>query len=97
MNKVFKFSWECDMDYGIHAAQAAELVQRMSKVNANILIVDDTNGRSIDAKSILGLLSMAISKYQKFSVWVEGTSEDFEHVKDYFKVIGKIDSITEKI
>lgn len=97
MKKVYKFNWECDMDYGIHAKQAAELVNNMSKTNANILLVDDQNRRSIDAKSILGLLSMAIGKYQKFSVWVEGTAEDFDHVKNYFGVIGIVDSITEKI
>jgi phosphotransferase system HPr (HPr) family protein len=97
MKKVYKFNWECDMDYGIHAAQAAALVQAMSKTNANILIVDDANGRSIDAKSILGLLSMAINKYQSFSVWVEGTASDFDHVKDYFSVIGVVNDIVEKI
>lgn len=97
MKKVYKFNWECDLDHGVHAAQAATLVHRMSEINANILMMDDATGRSIDAKSILGLLSMAISKYQKFSVWVEGTTEDFDHVKDYFGAIGIVDGIVEKI
>lgn len=97
MKKVYKFNWECDVEHGIHATQGANLVQKMCEVGANILMIDEATSRSIDAKSILGLLSMAISKYQKFTVWVEGTAEDFDHVRDYFGSIGIVDNIIEKI
>ena len=97
MKKVYKFNWECDLDYGVHAQQAAELVQRMGRLKANILMVDDITGRSVDAKSVLGLLSMAIAKYQKFTIWVEGSISDFDVVRDYFGSIGQVDTIEEKI
>lgn len=96
MKKVYKFNWSCDVDYGIHAAQAASVVQAMSKTNANVLLVDDASGRSVDAKSILGLLSMAVNKDQKCTVWIEGNALDLDIVKDHFVTIGTITDIQEK-
>jgi phosphocarrier protein len=60
-------------ELGIHARPAGLLVKVTSKYNCNIKIIKGT--MDIDAKSILGVMSLGVKKGEEILVTLEGTDE----------------------
>jgi len=59
---------------GLHARPAAVLVQTANKFKSNIFVEKD--GKSVSAKSILGVLSLGAEKGVTISVEIEGSDEE---------------------
>lgn len=59
---------------GLHARPAQLFVQKASQFQSNIQVIKDT-GAAIDAKSILGVMSLALGKGSKITIQAEGTDE----------------------
>lgn len=60
-------------DTGIHARPAAMIVKIASKYNSKIKLV--CKGREVDAKSIMGIMTLAAMKGTRISVQVDGDDE----------------------
>ena len=58
---------------GLHARAAARLVQVASRFHSRISLSKD--GRSVDAKSILGILMLAASQGTHLTFSIEGADE----------------------
>lgn len=58
---------------GLHARAAAKLVQMASKFESQIIL--STNQMSADAKSILGILTLAASKDTPIVLEIDGADE----------------------
>jgi phosphocarrier protein HPr len=64
-------------EVGLHARPASILVQKVKKFQSKIFISDLTsNSKSVNAKSILDILSLGIEKGHKIILEVEGTDEE---------------------
>lgn len=59
---------------GLHARPAAELVREMSKFNSSVSFV--IGSKTLNAKSILGLMGLNIRKGQTLKVIIEGDDEE---------------------
>ena len=58
---------------GLHARPAADFVQTASKFKSKITVIKD--GKEVDAKSIIGILSLGVESGAKIIVKVEGIDE----------------------
>jgi len=58
---------------GLHARPAAVFVQTAVKFNSNIIVEKD--GKEINAKSIIGVLSLGAEKGSKIIIKIEGEDE----------------------
>ncbi len=71
---------------GLHAALAAKVVQAASKYNVDINLI--YNDRTIDVKSILGLMSLAIPSGE--NVIIEATGDQAEDaINDIASILSK--------
>ena len=61
---------EIKNDTGIHARPASMIVQEAKKYDAEIELVKDDN--EVNAKSIMGIMSLGVSKSTKVTVRAEG-------------------------
>ena len=68
---------------GIHARPAANLVQRMLAFESEVLIAND--GAAVNAKSIMGLLTLAATRGARLKVTCKG--EDAEEAMAALKEI----------
>lgn len=59
---------------GIHARPASQVVQIASKFNAQIHIIHDEN--EINAKSIIGILTLGITYKEKITIKADGKDEE---------------------
>ncbi|CAA7603012.1 Phosphotransferase system, HPr histidine phosphorylation site [Acididesulfobacillus acetoxydans] len=59
---------------GLHARPASNLVENASKFKSKITI--EKEGRSVDAKSILGILSLGANKGSRIRLTTEGEDEE---------------------
>lgn len=59
---------------GIHARPAMELVLLADKFEASIFI--EADGRKVDIKSIMGLMSLGMYEGQIFTLIVDGPNKD---------------------
>ncbi|WP_099187854.1 HPr family phosphocarrier protein [Tepidibacter mesophilus] len=59
---------------GIHARPAALLVKKASEFESKVEI--DFNGKKVNAKSIMGIMSLGASKGSEITVITEGSDED---------------------
>lgn len=59
--------------HGLHARPAALLVQEAGKFRSTIHIIKD--GKEADAKSLLGVMSLAIKQGEKILLRIEGEDE----------------------
>jgi phosphocarrier protein len=75
MSKVIK-KIEIKNKHGLHARAAALLVQTVNKFSAHVTLSKD--GQSTDARSIMGVLTLAAAQGSK--VQVEATGDDAERV-----------------
>jgi phosphotransferase system HPr (HPr) family protein len=83
MSKVVK-KIEIKNKLGVHARAAALLVQTANKFSAQVILSKD--GQSTDARSIMGVLTLAAAQGSK--IQVEATGDDAERaVKAIEKLI----------
>lgn len=61
-------------DTGLHARPASEFTKIASSLKCEVFLEKD--GRKINAKSILGVLSLAITKDSKIDIITEGEGEE---------------------
>jgi catabolite repression HPr-like protein len=59
---------------GLHARPAAEFVKRANTFRSQITVTKD--GRSVDAKSILGLMGLAAGHGSEITISANGTDEE---------------------
>ncbi|MFB5191344.1 HPr family phosphocarrier protein [Alicyclobacillus fastidiosus] len=59
---------------GLHARPASQFVAEATKFTSSVSV--EVNGKRVDAKSILGLLSLGISQGQAISIITEGPDEE---------------------
>jgi phosphocarrier protein len=69
---------------GLHARPAAVCVQVANKFKSKILVRRD--GKSVSAKSILGVLSLGAEKGMRISVEIEGEDEQ-EAMKAFSELV----------
>ncbi|MEH7388626.1 phosphocarrier protein HPr [Bacillus sp. JJ1521] len=67
--KTFKIT----SDSGIHARPATVLVQAASKYNSDIQL--EFNGKSVNLKSIMGVMSLGIGQGAEVKIVAEGSDE----------------------
>ena len=60
---------------GLEATPIALLVQRASQFESSIY-VEDTNGRKVNAKSIMGMMSLGMTNGDEVEVSAEGDDEE---------------------
>lgn len=62
---------------GLHARPAAVFVSKMGKYESDIQIRNLTGGSDwVNAKSILGVLTLAVEKNHEIEISIEGADED---------------------
>ncbi|WGK68995.1 HPr family phosphocarrier protein [Candidatus Haliotispira prima] len=59
---------------GIHASPSAQIVQTVMQYNATVALV--YQGKVIDARSILGILSLGLAKGSEFILRAEGENAE---------------------
>lgn len=62
------------LDHGLHARPATEFVKAAAAFSSSVKIEKD--GKRADAKSILGVMSMAVAKGQVVKLVVDGSDEE---------------------
>jgi phosphotransferase system HPr (HPr) family protein len=62
-----------NLEHGLHARPATEFVKTANSFASSVRL--EKNGKFVDAKSILGVMSMAIAKGQIVKVIVDGQDE----------------------
>lgn len=67
------FEYVITDEVGIHARPAGALVKKASEFVSNVNVVKD--GKSADAKRLMGLMGLGVKKGDKVIVNVEGTDE----------------------
>lgn len=72
-------SLEINIDVGLHARPAMYLTQVAAKFHSSIWIEFD--GVRVNAKSLLGILSLAVSKGDKVLILAEGQDENLAVAK----------------
>lgn len=70
---------------GLHAALASKVVQLSSKYDAEVSIV--YIDKTVDAKSILGLMSLAVPKGDNVKIVATGTDAE-KALNDLKKILG---------
>jgi phosphocarrier protein len=60
-------------EVGLHARPAANFVQTASKFKSKITLIKD--GKEVDAKSIIGILSLGVGRGTNIKVKTEGEDE----------------------
>ncbi|WXR60572.1 HPr family phosphocarrier protein [Peptostreptococcaceae bacterium AGR-M142] len=58
---------------GLHARPAGIFVKSASKFNSDVFV--ETNGKKVNAKSIMGLMSLGIKQNQEVTIITEGADE----------------------
>jgi catabolite repression HPr-like protein/phosphocarrier protein len=61
------------LQYGLQGRIAAEFVQIASSFTSGINLIK--NGRSVDSKSIMGVMSLAIRKGEDVTIIIDGKDE----------------------
>jgi len=59
---------------GLHARPATLLVQKATRYKSEVII--EKNGKSANAKSLIGVLSLGISKGASINIITKGTDEN---------------------
>ena len=75
------------LESGLQARPAAQFVQEAVKFSSNIFI--EKNQKQVNAKSIMGLMSLAIAQYETIELIAEGTDEEeaLEHLGNIIEQI----------
>lgn len=74
---------------GLHARPATELVHEASKYQAEITL--SYNGKSVNLKSIMGVLSLGIQQGAEVTIQVKGVDEEeaMAGIKEVMKGLGR--------
>ncbi|HLQ74215.1 MAG TPA: HPr family phosphocarrier protein [Bacillota bacterium] len=72
-----------EIDSGLQARVAAQFVQEANQFNSDLFLEKD--GKEVNAKSIMGLMSLAISKGETVTFVAEGIDEEkaLSHLIDF--------------
>ncbi|MFA1819176.1 HPr family phosphocarrier protein [Virgibacillus oceani] len=62
------------LETGLQARPAAQFVQEANRYSANLFLEKD--GKKVNAKSIMGLMSLAITSGQEVTLIADGTDEE---------------------
>lgn len=62
------------LDSGLQARPAARFVQEANRFSANIFI--EKNGKKVNAKSIMGLMSLAVARGEEITLITDGPDEE---------------------
>lgn len=62
------------LEQGLEARPAAMLVQLASKHNSSVYL--ESEGRKVNAKSIMGMMSLALAPGESVTVIADGSDED---------------------
>jgi catabolite repression HPr-like protein len=71
---------------GLHARPAALFVQEANKFSSEIFVVKDT--KKVNAKSIMGIMSLAVSKGTEITITADGADAE-EAVNALAKIVSK--------
>ncbi|WP_249871280.1 HPr family phosphocarrier protein [Oceanobacillus saliphilus] len=66
-------SVKVELDTGLQARPAAQFVQEANRYSAHLFLEKD--GKKVNAKSIMGLMSLAITKGEVIKLIAEGSDE----------------------
>jgi phosphotransferase system HPr (HPr) family protein len=61
------------LQYGLQARKATEFVQKTSGFSSEIILIK--NEISVDAKSIMGVMSLAVKNGEEVTIIIEGSDE----------------------
>lgn len=70
---MIKFDYKIVDEQGIHARPAGEFVKLAKGYDSKVLV--EKEGKSADAKKILGLMGLGVKKGEVITVTVDGTDE----------------------
>lgn len=65
---------EVQLETGLQARTAAQFVQEANRFLSDLFLEKD--GKRVNAKSIMGLMSLAITKDEEITLIADGTDED---------------------
>lgn len=65
---------EVKLPAGLQARPAAEFVQEANRFTSHVFI--EKNGKKVNAKSIMGLMSIAVAKGEEITLIADGTDEE---------------------
>lgn len=75
---------EITLESGLQARPAAQFVQEANKYAADLFL--EKEGKRINAKSIMGLMTLALGRGEEVTIIADGTDEE-EAVKDLVNFI----------
>ena len=71
--KMIEQSVEINLESGLQARPAAQFVQEANKFTADLFL--EKEGKRINAKSIMGLMTLAIAKGETVTIIADGPDE----------------------
>ncbi|MFC2947230.1 HPr family phosphocarrier protein [Virgibacillus sediminis] len=66
-------SVKVELDTGLQARPAAQFVQEANRYSANLFL--EKGGKKVNAKSIMGLMSLAVTSGEEIKIIAEGADE----------------------
>lgn len=79
MNLLVEKTVKIELDSGLQARPAAYFVQEANRFDSHIFLENDH--KKVNAKSIMGLMSLALTKGEEIKLIIEG--EDEEEAMEY--------------
>lgn len=74
MGEMVEQTVEVQLETGLQARTAAQFVQEANRFLSDLFLEKD--GKRVNAKSIMGLMSLAITKDEEITLIADGTDED---------------------
>jgi len=74
MIKMVERTVEVQLDPGLQARLAAKFVQEATKFSSHVFLIKDE--KKVNAKSIMGLMSLVIAKGEHITLTAEGPDEE---------------------
>ncbi|HGZ7081871.1 TPA: phosphocarrier protein HPr [Staphylococcus aureus] len=72
---------------GIHARPATMLVQTASKFDSDIQL--EYNGKKVNLKSIMGVMSLGVGKDAEITIYADGGSDESDAIQAISDVLSK--------
>ncbi len=78
-------SVKVDLDTGLQARPAAKFVQEANRYSSHLFLEKD--GKKVNAKSIMGLMSLAIANGEEIKIIADGPDEEdaLNHLVEFVK------------
>lgn len=78
-------SVKVDLDTGLQARPAAKFVQEANRYSSHLFLEKD--GKKVNAKSIMGLMSLAIANGEEIKIIADGPDEEdaLNHLIEFVK------------